>query len=182
VSSRGECGASPRRVKFAGKSSNNRRDAQIVRAAGCAELCAGDDADSHDLESKMTLHGRKVTVIVEQGMTMLDAEGPDDEIGGLADRNTQFPQLAIVPCGVGGQFSVQELHDSIRTQSAFDAQGVSLIPGALENFEQDEIADQQWFPHCRGFQFGGRLRSLTAQVGDPDGGVDEDHGRPGERP
>ena len=34
----------------------------------------------------MPLHGRKVTVIAEQGVTMFDAEGPDDEIGGLADR------------------------------------------------------------------------------------------------
>ena len=113
---------------------------------------------------------------------MFDAEGPDDEIGGLADRNTQFPQLAVVAGGVRGQFSVQELHNSIRTQSAFDAQSVSLIPGPLENFEQDEIADQERLSHCRCFQFDGRLRSMTAQVGDPDGGVDEDHGRPGERP
>jgi len=84
-------------------------------------------------------------------MTMFDAEGPDDEIGGLADRDAQFPQLASVPGGMGGHFSVQELADSIRPQSAFDAQSVRLIPGALENFEQDQIADQERLPHCRSF-------------------------------
>jgi len=30
-------------------------------------------------------------------------------------------------------------------------------------------------------QFGGRLRSMAAQVGDPDRGVDENHGRLGSR-
>ncbi len=75
--------------------------------------------------------------------------------------------------GVQGQFGVEERRDSMGTQAAFDAQSVSLVLGALENLEQDEIADR-----CS-FQFGGRPRSMAAQVGDPDQGVDENHGRLG---
>ena len=44
----------------------------------------------------MGLHGLKIAVIVNQGVTTFDAEGADDDVGGLADRDAEVPQLAIV--------------------------------------------------------------------------------------
>src|SRR5260370_4014839 len=60
--------------------------------------------------------------------------------------------------------------------------GMGVVPSALKNFEQDEIADQEWFP-CNGFlQFGGSHRAMAAQVRDPDGAIDKNHDRRGGRP
>jgi hypothetical protein len=47
----------------------------------------------------MRLHRRKIAVIVQQRMAPFDAEGADDDVGGLADRDAQFSQLAIVAGG-----------------------------------------------------------------------------------
>jgi hypothetical protein len=44
------------------------------------------------------------------------------------------------------------------------------------------IADQERLPVGGGFQFRGCARSLTAQMRDPDGTIDENHGRRGGRP
>ena len=56
----------------------------------------------HDLETKMLLHGRKIAVIVQQRVAMFDAEGADDDVGCLPDRDAQFSQLAIISGGTRG--------------------------------------------------------------------------------
>jgi len=126
----------------------------------------------------MLLHRRKIAVIVQQRMATFDAEGADDDVGGLADCDAQFSQLAIVAGGTRGQVGVQERDESITAQSAFNARRVGLVPSALKDFEQDEITDQEWFPRGCGFEFRGRQRSMAAQVRNPDGGVDENQRRP----
>jgi hypothetical protein len=45
---------------------------------------------------------------------------------------------------------------------------MGLIAGTLKDLEQDEIADEEWFPTGCDFQFDGRGRPVTAQVRDPD--------------
>jgi len=113
---------------------------------------------------------------------MLDAECADDDVGRLADRDAQFSQLAIVPGGARGKIGIQKRHESIPAQSPFNAPSMSLIPGALKDLEQDEIANQERFPTGGGFQFGSCWRSMAAQMRDPDGAVDENHDLRGGRP
>lgn len=56
---------------------------------------------------------------------------------------------------------------------------MKLVPGALKDLKQNKIADQQGFSLGCGFQFGSCGRSVTAQVRNPHGAVDENHDRRG---
>lgn len=130
----------------------------------------------------MLLHWREIPVIVQQRVAMLDTEGADDEVGRLADRDAQPPQRTIIPRGVRREIGIQKRHERIPAQSAFDARSMGLIPGALENLEQNEVADQERLTTGGGFQLRGCERSMAAQMGDPDGAVDKNHNRRGWRP
>ena len=94
-----------------------------------------------DHKTEVFLHRREIVVIVQQRVPILDTEGADDDVRRLADRNAQFSQLAVVPGGMRGKIGIQKRHENISAQSAFNAGGVRLVPGALKNLEQDEITD-----------------------------------------
>src|SRR5260370_41583289 len=114
--------------------------------------CAGPSIGvSRDHKTEMFLHRREIAVIVQQRMAILDAEGTNDNVGRLANRDAQISQLAIVPGGARGKGGIQERHESISAQSAFNARRMGLVPCALKDLEQDEIADQ------KRFAAGGRL-------------------------
>ncbi len=113
---------------------------------------------------------------------MLDAERADDDVGCLADRDASLSQLAIIAGGARGKIGIQKRHESIVAQSAFEARGMGLVPRALKDLEQNEIADQEGFTAGGGFQFGNGRRSMAAQVRNPDGAIDENHDRRGGRP
>src|SRR5258708_7946086 len=68
-------------------------------------------------ETEMLLHRREIAVIVQQRVAMLDAEGPDNDIGRLADRDAQLSQLAIVSGSARGKIGIEERHESIPAQS-----------------------------------------------------------------
>jgi len=145
--------------------------------------CPGPSAVvSRDHKAEMFLHGREITVIVQQRVAMLDAEGADDDVGRLRDRDAQAPQRTIIPSGARSEIGVQKRHERIPAQSAFDARGMGPIPGALENLEQNEIADQERLSTGGSFQFRGCGGSMAAQMRDPDGAIDENHDRRGWRP
>jgi hypothetical protein len=89
----------------------------------------------------MFLHWRKIAVVVQQRVMVLDAVGGDDDVSRLSDRNSQSPQLAIISGGTRRKIGIQKRHDCVSTQPAFDACSMRLVSGALENLEQDEVAD-----------------------------------------
>ena len=130
----------------------------------------------------MLLHERKIAVVVQQRAAMLDAKRADDDVRGLPDRYAEFPQFTTVPGGARGQIGIEERHERKPAQFEFDARRMGLVPSALKNFEQDEIADQDWFASGRRFQFGGRVRARSAKVDYPDGAVDKNHNGPRARP
>ena len=63
---------------------------------------------------------------------ILNAEGTDNDINRLSDRNAQFPQRAIISGGARGKIGIQKRHDSVPAQPAFDACCMDLVSGALE--------------------------------------------------
>jgi hypothetical protein len=111
-------------------------------------------------------------------MPMLNAKGADNAVGGFADGDAQPPQLAIVPSGPSGQIAIQKRNDGIMAQCALDARGMSFVPSALKDLEQDEIAAQERLARGGGFQSECRWRCATAEVGNPDRAVDQGHDRP----
>jgi hypothetical protein len=54
----------------------------------------------------MLLHGREIAVIVQQGVTMLDAEGADDDVGGFPNGDPQVSESTVILSGAGRQVSV----------------------------------------------------------------------------
>jgi hypothetical protein len=100
----------------------------------------------------MLFHGQEITIIVQQSVAMLDAKSADDDVGGLADRDAQTAQPALISGGPGSEMVVQKRHDRILAQGTFDARGLGLVAHALKDFQQDEIADQQGLPRRGNFQ------------------------------
>jgi hypothetical protein len=123
----------------------------------------------------MLRHRREIPVVMQQRVSVFDAESADNDVGGLANRNAQFSQPAIVPSGAGGQIGAQQGHEHVLTQFPFNTGGMGLVPSALEDFEQDKVADQERLARRRRRQFGGLYRSIAAQMRDPDRAVDQDH-------
>jgi len=130
----------------------------------------------------MSLHGREIAVIVQQRLAMFDAESSDDNVGGFADRDSQFSQPAIVAGGARSQVTVQKRHERILAQPPFNARSMGVVAGPLKYLEQNEITDQKRFPAGDGFQFDGGRSSMTAQLRNPDGTVDKNHNRRVGRP
>ncbi len=130
----------------------------------------------------MLLHGRKITIVVQQGVVVLDAESADDNVGRLADRDAQSSQGAVITGGADGEIRAQEMHEGISTQCMFNTHGMFLIAGALKDLEQNEVANQQRLATCCGLKFGGRRCSMALQMCDPYGAIDEDHGWRDRRP
>jgi hypothetical protein len=112
---------------------------------------------------------------VQQPMVVLDAERADDEVRSFANRDAQIAQGAVIPGDARREIGAQKRHNFVLAQSSSDASGVSFVPSALQNFEQDEVADQKRFLFCRRFELRSGLGPQAAQMRDPNGRIDEDH-------
>jgi hypothetical protein len=89
---------------------------------------------------------------------MFDAKRANDDVRGLADRDSKVRQLAIIPGSSRGEISVEKGHNLEPAQTTLDARGMNLVPSALKNFKQNEIADKYRFAAGRSFQLGGPWR------------------------
>jgi len=143
------------------------------RCTGLSEPGGGDGSPagsdgSHDLQTEMFFHREKIAVVMQQRVAIFDAERADGNVGGFADRDADLPQLTIIPRGARDQVGVQERYDGKLAQAAFNARGMSLIPGALKNFEKNEITNQKRLVGGRFSQFDRRRRPIATQVRDPD--------------
>jgi hypothetical protein len=56
-------------------------------------------------------------------MVAFDAKGADDDVGGFADGDAQFPQPSIVAGGLRRQCIVEQRNDGRATQCSLDARG-----------------------------------------------------------
>ena len=121
----------------------------------------------------MLLHRREVAIFMQESVPMHDAVRADDDVGGLAHGDAPISQPAVIAGGARGKVGIEKRDEVILTQIALDARGVGVVPGTLEYFKQDEVADEQRLPAGRGLELGGRGRPTAAQDRDPDGAVDE---------
>ena len=97
----------------------------------------------------MFLHRGEIPAVVKQRAATLDGESVDDDIGRLADRNTQFSQPAPIPGCAEGKFGIRQQHEDIPAQSAFNERGVRIIPGALTSSAILLCSRFQTHPPCR---------------------------------
>ena len=106
----------------------------------------------------MLLHRRKIAIVMQQRAATLDAKRADDDVVRLADRYSHISETTIVPRGARREIGVEERHDFEAAQAAFDARRVKVVPRALKNFEQNEIADKDRLRGHRNFEFHSRRR------------------------
>lgn len=124
----------------------------------------------------MRLHRHEIAVIFQRPVAMFAAEGADDDVRGLPYRDPERPQLAIIAGDARIQVCIQERHHNEWPQAPFDPPGAGLVAGALQAFEQDEIADQPQLRRSPPPPAWRRRGLLTPQMRDPDRAIDEDQG------
>src|ERR1700722_5305631 len=123
----------------------------------------------------MLLHSHKITIVVQQRASALNAKRADNDVVRFADRYSHIPETTIVPRGPRGEIVVEERHDLEAPQAAFDARRVRLVASALKNFKQNEVANKDRLEGHRSFKFRGRRRQRPPKVRDPDRAIDQDH-------
>jgi hypothetical protein len=145
-----------------------------------AALAHGGVSRRH--ETEMLLHWQEISVVMQQGVLILDAESANDNVGRLADLDAKSSQSAIITGGPGSEVGAQKLHERIPAQCALNTRSMFLIPRALKHLEQNEVADQQRLAASFRLQLGGRRSTVAPQMRDPHGAVDKYHdlrrGRP----
>jgi hypothetical protein len=118
-------------------------------------------------------HWFDIAIVVQQQVATLDAEGPDDKIDRLADRAAPAAEKAVVRRRLNRQVGVEQRHSLKSPQAALDEASFSLGPQSLQDFAQDQIADQQrygWYQRAEpadrtghvSFSVKPRYRRITA--------------------
>src|SRR6266478_2453854 len=123
-------------------------------------------------------HGLEIAIIVQQQVATLDAEGADDKIDRIADRAAPAAEKAVIRRRFDRQVGVEQRHRLKSPQAALDEAGFSLGAQSLQDFAQDQIADQQRYRWYQLAEAADRTGHGVAQVADPNRGIDEDHGPP----
>ncbi len=91
----------------------------------------------------MRPHRIEIAVIVQQRMAVLDAKRANDQVNGLADRDALSPQGTIIVCRLDRDFRVEHPDNIEVVQLAGDPLSMSLVPCALQDLKQHNIADQE---------------------------------------
>ena len=91
-------------------------------------------ADGSDhAQSQVRGHGVEVVVVMEQKMAARQAERPDDQVNGLADRHALVAQGPIVPGAEDRELFVEHSLDPELAQIGLEPRGVRLAPRALQH-------------------------------------------------
>ena len=88
-------------------------------------------------------HRREIAVIVEKPVTVLDAEGRDNQVGEAFCRDAMGSQFAIVRRSGERQIDIHHRDERQAAKIGFEPGRMSVIPRATENFEQHDVSD-----HC----------------------------------
>ena len=83
----------------------------------------------------MFLHQSKIAVVMQQGVAVLDAVGTDDDVRGLADRDTERTELTVIPCHTWSQVGIEQRDDFEGLQTAFDTGSMPIVARALQHLE-----------------------------------------------
>jgi len=101
---------------------------------------------------------------MKQHMAVFDAKGPDNDVGCLSNCDPEVAELSIIASGGHGQRVVQQRDHRIASQIALDSRGMKIISCALQDFEQNDIADQKRLSHRSRLQLGSRGGVATPEM------------------
>ena len=120
----------------------------------------------------MCAHRLEIAVVMQENVVTSDAECADDHVDRLPDGDATRPQEPVIAGSLDGDRFVEHRRDGKMPQGALDPGGMSVVPGALQDFEENEIAGQD--PVVVGFnqlaQPDNRRGLKASQVSDPNRG------------
>jgi hypothetical protein len=92
-------------------------------------------------ETEVLAHWVEVAIRVKQAMPMLNAERSDDQVHSLTNRDAERAELSVVQGGANGQIGVEKRDNRVIQEHPLEATGVTVVAGAPQNLDENEIAD-----------------------------------------
>lgn len=90
----------------------------------------------------MLNHRLEIAVLMEEGVSTLDAEGADDEIRRLANCYAEASQAPIILGGLRRERGVEHPGDAKLPELSFDRSSMPLAICAAQHFEKDDVPDE----------------------------------------
>lgn len=129
------------------------------------------------MQAEVAHHGIEVPVVVQQTMAALDAEGSYDDVNGFPDGDAEAAQGSAVMRADNRHTLIKHGCDGEAPKAALDPGGVRVVAGALQDFQEDQVANQDVVVRFdERLQLADRLCIETSEVGDPNRAVNEDRG------
>ncbi len=101
---------------------------------------------SNHPKPQMRRHRLEISVVVQQGVAVFDAERADQQVDRLAHGHALAAQEAMVRCRPHGDAGVDKRDDIQPPQRLFHPGGFVVGPKPLENLAENKIADEQSLP------------------------------------
>jgi hypothetical protein len=133
-----------------------------------------------NLKAELLFEEIEVAVAMQQGMTFQNAKTGDEAVDRLANGMAARPEATIVLRGNDGEAFSASREDGESGELAPDAPEGEFIADALENFTEDEVSQGERPAFKLVFEPVGMRIDRSAEVVDPDSGVDD--GRDGAIP
>lgn len=90
----------------------------------------------------MRRHGVEVAIVVQKEMASLETKRRDHEVDRFADGDAALAQQSIVRGRARRERLVQHAFDCELAQRSFDARRMRLVSRSLQNFKQNNVADE----------------------------------------
>jgi hypothetical protein len=129
-----------------------------------------------DLKTEVLLKGVKVAVAVKQGMAVQEAKACDEAVNCLADGMAAPSEETIVLRGNYREFFASGWKDGEPGEFAPDTPEGGFLPDALQDCAQDEVGKSERLSLELAVEPVGVWIHCSAEVVDPDSGVDDGHG------
>src|SRR5882724_7214015 len=117
----------------------------------------------------------EIAIIVQQAVPALNAEGRDDEVGGRANCDSMSSERPIVSRRLHGDAVVEHAFDFELAHFPLDLLGVQIVARPLQNFEQDNIANDDPGEILDCLELTNGFGAGLAYLRDPDRAIDDDH-------
>src|SRR6266581_476151 len=119
--------------------------------------------------------GIEVPVAVKKRQAALDAARGDHRVDRLAHGDPERSQHSKVPGGLNRNFLPRQVHDQQRRQQLPGLVEVAVSDEALQHLGQDQVAGRKRLAAEQRVQLLRLRRRSSAEVVDPDAGIDQDH-------
>ena len=130
---------------------------------------------SCNTQAEMIDHRLKITIGVKQNMTVHNAERTYDQIDRLAHGNAMLSHQAEIARSLRRQLRIQHWLDAKLTEVLLNGCGMALVPGTLQHFKKNEIANDNVLRIVDRAQRLNRRMIGVTQMADPDRAIDDNH-------